>query len=341
MGKLGDLQIYSMCVLIETLEDNSFQLSQPEYLDGVDDIHVSRSRWNQPDAALTAFEQQQIRSVLGALAWRSNQVAPYLSAAVSLLLSRIPHDTVQVILDTNKLLKKAKANKQQKLRIHAQPPEEAPLISMWVDAAHANRVDGSSTKGMLAGWCSQKLLQGHLETVSPLYWQSARLQRVCRSSAAAETRAAVDAEDELYALRFQVFEFTGGQVSLWKCDDAVKQIDGVIVSDSKKLYDRLNQTVLTLKGAERRSDIETLCLKESMNSANTLLRWVNGDSQLANSLTKDTEPHQLAEFMRRQGRWRIVYDPSLLSGRKRKQMGLQSLDVQKQSESNVRSTLNS
>ena len=325
---------FTQCgVLIETLEDNSFQLSQPEYLDGVDEIHVTRSRWNQTEAAVTPFEQQQLRSVLGALSWHSNQVAPYLSAPVSLLLSKIPEGTVQTILEVNKLLKKAKVNKHQKLRIHAQSPDERPLISMWVDAAHANRVDGSSTKGMLAGWCSQRLMHGHLETVSPLYWQSARLQRVCRSSAASETRAAVDAEDELYALRFQAFEYTGGQVSLWKCDDAVQNIDGVIISDSKNLYDRLCQTVLTLKGAERRTDIETLCLKESMTSASTQIRWVNGDSQLANSLTKESEPHQLAEFMRRQGRWRIVYDPSLLSGRKRKQLGLQSLDVQKQSES--------
>ena len=51
------------------------------------------------------------------------------------------------------------------------------------------------------------------------------------------------------------------------CDDAANQVDGVLISDSKNLYDRLNQTVLTLKGAEKRIDIETLCLKESTQSA--------------------------------------------------------------------------
>ena len=137
----------------------------------------------------------------------------------------------------------------------------------------------------------------------------------------------MDADDELYAVRFQNFEFQGGQVPLWNCDDAVKTVEGVLISDSKVLYDRLQQTVLTLKGAEKRADIASLCLKESMQSTHLHVRWVNGDSQLANSLTKENELHQYFEFLRREGQWRIVYDPELLSGRKRKQLGLGSLQT--------------
>ena len=67
---------------------------------------------------------------------------------------------------------------------------------------------------------TQELLAGDLDKVSAMLWQSAKLQRVCRSSAAAETRAAVDAEDELFAQRFQAFVFLN-------------------------LFDRLSQTVFT------------------------------------------------------------------------------------------------
>ena len=97
-------------------------------------------------------------------------------------------------------------------------------------------------------------------------------------------------------------------MSLWNCDQGVSEVPGVLISDSKNLFDRLNQTVLTLKGAEKRIDIETLCLKESMSSTSLKVRWVNGDSQLANSLTKENELHQLFEYLRREGQWRIVYD---------------------------------
>ena len=64
-----------------------------------------------------------------------------------------------------------------------------------------------------------------------------------------------------------------------------------------------------------------------MDHTGVKLRWVNGDSQLANSLTKEDELHQMFEFFRREGRWEIVYDPELLSGRRRRQLGLKSLDV--------------
>ena len=61
----------------------------------------------------------------------------------------------------------------------------------------------------------------------------------------------MDGEDELYALRFQAYEFMGGVASVWKCDDAVLSVQEVLISDSKNLFDRLSQTVLTLKGARK------------------------------------------------------------------------------------------
>ena len=319
---------FTQCGVLIEQNAEGFLMSQPDYLETVTEIHVSRARWQHPESPVTAQELHQLRSVLGALSWHANQVAPQWSAPVSLMLSKIHSGTVNDILETNKLLRRAKLGQHQKMRLHAQV-NTPPLLAAWVDAADGHRSDGGSTKGIFIGWTSGRLLDGDLVRISPMFWQSAKIQRTCRSSGAAETHAAVDADDELYAVRFQVFEFQGGQVPLWSCDDAVRVIPGVIVSDSKNLYDRLNQTVLTLKGAEKKTDIATLCLKESMCSTDIQVRWVNGDSQLANSLTKENELHQYFEYLRRDGFWRIIYDPDLLSGRKRKKLGLGALDDHK------------
>ena len=324
-------------VLLESLENGGFCLSQPDFLDNVTEITLSRQRSKELEAPVSGAEMHQLRSVLGGLSWHANQVAPQLCAHVGILLSKISQGCVRDSLEVNRLVKKARATQHQKLVIHPCPSQVTPTVVTWVDAAFANRVDLSSTKGIFIGCSSEKILQGELTPISPILWQSARIHRVCRSSAAAETRAAVDAEDEMYAVRFQVYEFFGGQVSLQKCDDAVSSVAGVLITDSKNLYDRLCQTVLTLKGAEKRSDIESLCLKESMESTRVQVRWVSGDSQLANSLTKENEPHQLCEYLRRNGAWRIVYDPQLLSGRKRKQLGLEMLEDRKSPEPEVQS----
>ena len=249
------------------------------------------------------------------------------AAAVGMLLSKTNKGTAQEIVETNKLPRKAKLGQHQKLQIHGFGSSK-PVLAAWADATDSHRPDGGSTKGVFIGWMDQTLMEGDLTCISPMFWQSAKIQRTCRSSGAAETHAAIDAEDELYAWRFQVFEFLGGQVSVWRCNDAVMAVDGVLISDSTNLYDRLHQTVLTLKGAEKRTDTETLCLKESMEATNLKVRWVNGDSQLANSLTKAREPDQLMEYFRRGGCWRIVHDTTLMLGRRRKQLGIIVLETQ-------------
>ncbi|CAE7457458.1 unnamed protein product, partial [Symbiodinium sp. CCMP2456] len=225
-----------------------------DYLDAVNEIHLSRARWNEMEAPINAAELHQLRSVLGALSWHATQVAPQWSAPVSLLLTKIHQGTVSDIVEANKLLRKAKLSQHQKLLIHKQGPG-TPLIAAWADAANSNREDGGSTKGILVGWTTETLLQGSLVSISPIFWQSAKIQRACRSSAAAETHAAADAEDELYAIRLQAGEFLGEGVKLWSCDESVKMVPGVLVTDSKNLYDRLNRTVLTFKGAEKRASI--------------------------------------------------------------------------------------
>ena len=51
-----------------------------------------------------------------------------------------------------------------------------------------------------------------------------------------------------------------------------------------------------LRGAEKHSHLETLCLEEAMEFCGVIVRWVSGDSQLVNSLTKENENHQAMLF---------------------------------------------
>ena len=105
----------------------------------------------------------------------------------------------------------------------------------------------------------------------------------------------------------------------------MRNVAGAIVSDSKNMFDRLTQPILTLRGSEKRSDLETLCLKEAMESCGVMVCWVNGDGQLANSLTKENENHQVMLFLHRNCQWRIVYDEEFMSGKRRKELGAHTL----------------
>ena len=58
----------------------------------------------------------------------------------------------------------------------------------------------------------------------------------------------------------------------------------------------------------------------------TPTRWVHGDAMLANTLTKAGEPQQLELYFSKGGRYRLTYDPTFQSARKRQAKGIRVLD---------------
>ena len=104
-----------------------------------------------------------------------------------------------------------------------------------------------------------------------------------------------------------------------------KLLEFYIVTDSRNFFDKLWKDTPIIKGAERRADIEALTVKESMSSTGLMLRWVHSDAQLANSNTKPSEKHQIHLFQKLQSHRRIVYDPEMMSARRRKTAGLERM----------------
>ena len=216
--------------------------------------------------------------------------------------------------------------KQGSPRIHAFRPEQELILVAWCDASSQNRHDGGSTEGILVGMASQELRHGHVDKVSPMYWKSSRIDRVCRSPGAAEARAAVDAEDNLHLLRYAWAEFCGHQAPVHEPEALVSKICGVLVTDSRNVYDRVTKPYISPKGAQKKVDIELMAIKESQTLTGLEVRWVNSEAQLANSLTKRGEDHQITRFISLGQRWRIIHDPDMFSGKKRKAQGLGPLE---------------
>ena len=132
----------------------------------------------------------------------------------------------------------------------------------WGDAALQNRIDGGSTKGLLFTFSPVKALQGEESLMSVISWRSGRIDRVCHSATCAETRAIVELEDELFAPRYQWSEMLGNSAEENSPDEMARLVPGACVTDSKDLCDKMQHTVITPKGKERRVDIECQALKD-------------------------------------------------------------------------------
>ena len=88
----------------------------------------------------------------------------------------------------------------------------------------------------------------------------------------------------------------------------------------------MGKIVAFLNSKEQMTGVELAKLQESCARTVLKIRWVNGDAQLATSLTKSHEQGQLNLFYKLGGRWRLVYDETCTSARKRRQAGTTALE---------------
>ena len=317
---------FTQCgVQVERDQKGGYALSQERYVEGIKHINIRAHRRKERHAETDDFEKSQLRALLGAISWHAQQVAPHFSAEVGLMLSEVNKSCVDTLMRANHLLDQVKGMKDHKLLIHSIPVEEIGLFA-WADAASQNRIDGGSTQGICIGAASKRLLQGQCTEVSLIAWHSSKISRVCSSPGASEAVAAVNGEDLLFFARFQLSELLGYPVNIRNVHETVNHISGCVITDSRNVYDKLSGDVVVAKGAERRTDIDLMRLKESQVINEVILRWVNSDAQLGNGLTKAKERRQFHMFYRMRQCWRIVEDDTMSSARKRKQKGQQPLE---------------
>ena len=315
-------------VTIEAKPDGSFELSQPTYLDKVSEINLCSSRRKDSKSPTTEWEKSSLRAVLGALSWRAQQVAPHYSAEVGLLLSEVTDSSVDTVLRTNKLLAAARGRKTHKLVVHAFTPDTKLGVFTWADASGQNRRDGSSTQGIFVGVAPLSMLEGCLEKVTPIAWHAGKIDRIARSPGAAEAIAVINGEDLMYHVRYQLGEYLEESPNIFDVDRTVNLIDGCLISDSRNVFDKLQTDELSVKGAERRTDLELLSLKSAQKHNHVKLRWVHSQAQLGNALTK-AGAKELELFYQTGMQWRIVSDDQMRSARKRQQQGIPTLEHSK------------
>ena len=326
----GEFEVdnFTQCgVQISRQDDGGYILSQERYMQHVKEIPLSKERRAQRKEETTPWEKTALRGLLGALSWHCSQVGFRFSAYVSLSLSEVPTSTVENLLQANGLLQKVKDASREPMRIFPIPCKDVAFYA-WSDASNQNRLNGASTKGIFIGAASHALLQGEVSRVSPMFWQSGKIERVCRAPGASEAHAAIDAEDVLWLLRYQWFELSGGIPDFHEPDRAVSAVRGVLITDSRSIFDKLQRPYISPTGQSKKIDIELLILKQSQEKTGLEIRWVNSEAMLANSLTKRGEDIQINKYVACKQTWRIVDDPEMFSGRKLKQQGRDLLKLQ-------------
>ena len=204
---------------ISQLADGSLRVDQKDYVEKwVEEIQLPKERMQQLKSPATPAEISMLRGALGSIAWKSSQTGPHYQADTSLLLSEIPHATVNTIAKVNKLIREIKRSSHQSLlfpfwNLHWRDL----MIVTWCDAGQHNRPDKASTLGYLCGIAPKVLLSGEECKIAIVNWRSAKTPRQCLGSNGAEVQAITEGEDATFKLRALWVELHGEVLTKEAC----------------------------------------------------------------------------------------------------------------------------
>ena len=287
-------------------------------------MEIPPTRKKNPGEAATESENTSLRGLLGALQWLHTQSRMDIAAEVGLLQSSSKCATVASLMEGNRILRKARKNADN-TSMKVRRIDDEVIVTGWSDASLKNRVDDTSTGGYVIGLSSSKILEGSREQITPISWRSYKLKRVAVSSLSAETQALRGMEDEMHMVRLAWAEMTGVIVNLSEHDEAVKQIRGVAIIDAKAIFDALTGKNQTHDMSEKRTAIELLAYLHDTNRNGTITKWVHGESNIADGMTKSGAEKIILDFLQT-CKWIIVHDHLNRSAKKRREEKLGRLE---------------
>lgn len=231
--------------------------------DFIGNIDVESFRRLMGSRDLSTPEYTQFRSLVGKLNWLAGTSRPDMSFSTVEFSTKFTQATTKDLNQVFKTVQKAKVSDFKVMFSHLDTASLSMLV--FTDASLANLRGSNSCGGHIIF-----LVDRHMKCC-PISWHSGRLKRVVRSTLAAECMALLAGLEECIYLN-EVLKF---------CLGKKLKITGIV--DSKSLLQSLVSTSLV---DEKRLRLDVNCIKEMIENENLEVRWVPGNYQLANVLTK-------------------------------------------------------
>ena len=133
--------------------------------------------------------------------------------------------------------------------------------------------------------------RGQEDDVSVMAWRSFKLPRNIAGSNNGETQVLAFADKSLWLARLAWSKMHGASVRRWHLDAAVRQVDGMLITDSRSIFDALKRSESPqLRLRSSRTSERARGIKEHCAVSNARIPWVNTLTMLADSLTKPGYP---------------------------------------------------
>ena len=305
---------------IEQLDDGTISVSMEEYHSNLQQVKISPDRKKTPDAALHPSEHKQLRAVLGSLQWLVAQIRYDVAFQLSSLQGESASPTIGTLLRANLLVRKVKENPTFALKFKPMTLKDSGIVVVS-DASLGNMTKaGSSQAESLQKVYSQvsyyvlladrQLLDGNEGQFAILDARSHRLQRVCRSTFAAELLGIEEAMDAGQYCRGVLAEAHGYALDKKPFEVSTDSISMVVVTDSKDAYDKGSSSTPSY-GSQKSLAFTVAWIRSMLARCNTMLRWTSTENLFVDCGTKDMDSAHLLRILDA-CRWSIRYSPSFV-----------------------------
>ena len=244
-------------------------IDQDQYIASLMEIPINKTRLAERNFKernrLTEIERKAYRALVGQLNWVATHTRPDAAFETCALSSSYKEATLDDLIRLNKLAERVK---REHVNLFFPRLNNLTKCSLecYTDAAFKNLQNGNSQGGLII------FLQDLHGKRCPIFWRSKKLERVVKSSLAAETQALAEGA-----------EFCSYVADILKLliKDTVVKIN--CYTDCKSLVDSLS----SLKKMEPCMKQETLVIRDMLDrGVIEPVTWIPSKDQLADVLTK-------------------------------------------------------
>ena len=290
--------------MFQTAEGH-IDVSMKNYAKAMKPVKISRERRSQLSSRLTVEEKNLMMSAAGELGWITRQLRSDLAYENGCVQRCKGDPCVADLLRVRQAVAAARRATDFRQRYWNDVNLEDAVLVHMADAGHANGVpEGDNIKryqsigGYYLFLANKEILDGRPARANMIGFHSSQTKRVCRSTLAAEAShlsEAVEAGDWLAVL---VDEALHGKQNLKDWDKVVEARRRVYITDSQSVYDYLHRDS-TSTSSDKRMAIEGALLRETVRRPGADVRWIDGEQNLADILTKPrVDRALLMEYMR-------------------------------------------
>ena len=244
-------------------------VDQNQYMASLDLPEIENNRVIEKKTALNQLEKTKLRKMAGSLNWLVRGTRPDKSFELILASTKFQNGCIEDLTRIRKILCYLKESRAELVFPNLGDPTNWKILC-FTDASLGNLNEGrDSTGGHLL------LLWNQLtKNCSTIDWQSNKIKRVVRSTLSAETLSLCDGLENALLIRDLLH-------SIWNKHRKVPII-GIV--DNLSLVESVSSTT-SVSDKRLRRDIGAI--KEMLDSGDvSQLKWVPGDQQLADILTK-------------------------------------------------------